>query len=47
MTKTSQTVTTKGRSKAFQEGVAAFKRGDSEDSCPYPSVSAGNNERTD
>lgn len=33
--------------KAFSEGVEAFKRGNSEDSCPYPSVSAGNNERTD
>lgn len=35
------------QSKEFKEEVKAFKRGDAEDSCPYPSQSEGNGRRTD
>lgn len=29
------------RTKEFKEGAEAFKRGDAEDSCPYPSQTHG------
>lgn len=35
------------KTKEFKEGVEAFKRGDAEDSCPYPSQTHGSTKRTD